>query len=162
MASPLLKSFIATEADRSFPSSMGDGRLPIGSMAHPELFEATAETFNATSTTFRFDRGATIVNQKRRYTILTDNLTAHVIRCPERSGIIEVGWRQDGTGSRTIPTPTAVKADGTTAVAIKFAGAAFPTESTTAYYEDVIVFAYDEANAVLREISRVVGLDYTP
>lgn len=154
----LLKPHIAEQMDRMLPSSDQGGLTLLGSMANPEMFQVTAETFNATSTTLRFDKDATVRNAKRRSVTLTDNLTALVIRCPEKNGIIQIELIQDGTGSRTIPTPTAVKADGTTAVTIHFIGAAFITESTTASHKDVMQFIYDESSATLREHIRNKGV----
>lgn len=155
----LLPPFVAEEMDRSFPSSANGGRLPLGSMAEPEFFQVTADTFAAASTTMRFDRGATTRNKKRRSLTLTDNLTALVFRCPEENCLFQVELIQDGTGSRTIPTPTAVKADGTTAVVINFHGDAFITESTTGNHKDVMTFLYDASAATLREVKRNKGID---
>lgn len=150
----LLKPSTATEMDASHPSNDLDGNLRLGSMADPEMFQRTAETFNSTSTTFRFDKDATTLNQKRRGTTLTANLTAGVIRCPENNAIIQVEFIQDSTGSRTIPTITAVKANGTTAVTITNIGGSQFTATTTASKADCITYRYDEAAAILKEIRR--------
>jgi len=151
-----LLAVTAKEMDNSFPSgsSTADGQLRLGSLLDPELFELTAETFNSTSTTFRFDKDATTLNQKRRSTTLTANLTAGVIRCPEYDALIQVEFIQDGTGSRTIPTLTAVAADGSTAVTVRNIGNAQFTATTTASRRDCIMYRYDKANAVLREVRR--------
>ena len=156
-----LKAHIADNMNRMQPvSGHTSVALPAGSMADPGDFERTNETFVAASTTFRFDDGATVKNIKNRGVILTDNLTAHVIRCPKQSGKIRVNWEQDSTGSRTIPAPTAVKSDGTTAVEIQFIGDTFMTETTTASAVDFMDFDYDAENAILREYRR--ELAYVP
>lgn len=153
-------TLLAVSDDKSlnklFPynDSNYDLELPLMSMADPEMFQPTAETFNATSTTFRFDDGATTKNIKRRTVTLTANLTACVIRCPNKSGLIQVEFIQDGTGTRTIPTITAVMADGTTAVTIHNAAATQFTATTTANRRDIITYRYDQANKILREMRR--------
>ena len=154
----LLQPFVAEIMDRSFPCPDQGGNLPLGSMAEPEMFQITADTFVAASTTMRFDRGATARNKKRRSVTLTNNLTALVFRCPETNCLFQVELIQDSTGSRTIPTPTAVKSNGTTAVTIHFHGAAFITESTTASHKDVMTFLYDASAATLREVKRNKGV----
>ena len=154
----LLKPSTATEMDHQFPSNDLDGNLRLGSMADPEHFQRTAETYNSTSTTFRFDKDATTLNQKRRGTTLTANLTAGVIRCPENNGFIQVEFIQDSTGSRTIPTITAVKADGTTAVTVANIGSAQFTATTTASKIDAIMYRYDEAAAILKEVRRNLAM----
>lgn len=154
----LLKPHIADQMDRSFPSSDQGGRLLLGSMANPGLFQATAETFNATSTTMRYDKDGTVRNKKRRSLTLTNNITALVIRCPETNCWFRLELIQDSTGSRTIPTPTFVKADGTTAVTPKWIGAAFITESTTASHTDVLEFLYNEESATIEEYIRNKGV----
>ena len=142
----------------TYEQARSGSSLSLGSLVDPENFDLTAETFNATSTTFRFDKDATTVNQKRRGTTLTANLTAGVIRCPEKSGLIQVEFIQDGTGSRTIPTITAVKADGSTSVTIRNIGNAQFTATTTASRRDCIMYRYDADNAVLREVRRNLNL----
>lgn len=158
MAKPLLLGRIAYELDRSFPCSMQDGVLPMGANADPELFQVQAETFTAASTTFRFDSAGAGPNPKRRSCTLTANLTAGIIRCPERSGLIQLELIQDSTGSRTIPTLTAVASDGTTAVTVRNIGNAQWTATTTASLRDCIMYRYDQANAVLREVRRNLAM----
>jgi hypothetical protein len=152
----LLASRIKEELNNNRPCSQNLA-VPDGSAMDPEMFELVEDTFSASSSTFRFDLGG-----KRRGLTLTDNLTACVIRCPAESGIIQIEFKQDSSGSRTIPTPTAVAFDGSTAVTVYWAGAAFMTESTTAYYRDVAVLRYDAANKTLREKSRNIGYNETP
>lgn len=151
----LLKTHIADEMDRLRGVSQGNG-LPLGAMADPEMFESRDVTFNATSTTLRFDK-QNGVTPKRLLLTLTDNLTACVIRCPSKDSIFQAEFKQDSTGSRTIPTPTALASDGSTAVTIHWIGAAFMTESTTAAYRDTVTFRYDVTNKILREIRRNIG-----
>lgn len=157
----LYQPHIADEMNRMFPcsSKLASQQLLLGSFATPEMFERTDETFAALSTTFDFSDSATVKNIKRRGVTLTDNLTACVIKCPNKPGIIQVEFTQDSTGSRTIPTPTAVKADGSTAVTINFIGDAFMTESTDANYTDTCTLVYDEGDATLREINNNIGID---
>lgn len=154
----LLKPHIAEQMDRMLPSSDQGGFMLMGSMAPPGLFQATAETFNATSTTIRFDKDASVRNAKRRSLTLTANLIAWIIRLPEKNGWVRVELIQDSTGSRTVPTPTFVKADGSTAVTPSWIGAAFITESTTANHKDVLEFLYNEASATVEEYIRNKGV----
>lgn len=152
MPSSLLKPFIKDTLDREFPLPQ-DNDFRLGSFLDPELFQVDTETFNSTSTIFQFQK-QNGQPSKRRRTTLTANLTACVIRCPEKSGLIQVEFAQDSTGSRTIPTITAVASDGTTAVTIVNIGAAQFTATTTASRVDCITYRYDQGSALLKEVRR--------
>jgi hypothetical protein len=74
------------------------------------------------------------------------NATSSTITNPSTGQRLTLSWWQDATGGRTYAWPTG----------LKFAGGAAPAASTTAFYRDVVTFAYDGANWV--ETGRAVAV----